>query len=323
MAPAEGVQDLRSRRPHPRSLTRCHDHDVQHHADIRVAPARRPALDYRRAGDCARSRDGGLQPDQARLRPGERPDLPLARSLCRLRQRAIAQGAQCARRHARLASAHATARLRAAARARRGRGRRRRDPRAHVRLGGRAARPHRAGAAAARADDRRCRSHAFAGAGREHREALRRDQRGVPRRSPAAQPAAPPQGGGQARGRARRDVLRPPRCGAARPGRPLGDHLAVRRRGRLRRAQGAPAGRAVAGAPPARREQRPRRRHRPGARVPERHRPLTARKLPPLFGARHGAPMRAGKRSCTTAPARRSGTRPRRRSPAIAPTRAT
>ena len=48
------------------------------------------------AGDCARSRDGGLQPDQARLRPGERPRLPLARPLRRLRRRAVAQA--CATR---------------------------------------------------------------------------------------------------------------------------------------------------------------------------------------------------------------------------------
>ena len=139
MASAEGVQDLRSCRPHPRSLTRCHDHDAQHHADFRVAPARRPALDYRGAGDCAHSRDDGLQPDQARVRPGERLCLPLARPLRRLRRRPVAACAHRARRCARLASPHAAPRLRPALRPRRGRGRRRRDTRAHVRLGGRAA----------------------------------------------------------------------------------------------------------------------------------------------------------------------------------------
>ena len=83
-----------------------------------------------------------------------------------------------------------------------------------------------------RADDRRGRADAHAAADRQHREALRREERttSTATTSPAARSGEAAQGGGQARGRARRDAVRPARRRAARAGRALGRRVAVRRR---------------------------------------------------------------------------------------------
>ena len=58
--PPRRVQHLRQRRAHPRPLSRRHDHDVQPHAAIRVAPGPFPVVDYRGAvaGVAARAERG-------------------------------------------------------------------------------------------------------------------------------------------------------------------------------------------------------------------------------------------------------------------------
>ena len=181
----------------------------------------RPALDYRARWRCARSRARRLQPDQARLRPGERPHLPLARRYVDFDdEQSLSVRARRSTTRSPGIGARSCPTTCSCSRAPRPRSPPTRRPSACA--------PGRASCAAASS---RCCSSSRRRSPMSRSRSRRRSSRNIekrfaetneeyPRRSPAAQPAAPPQGGGQAPGRARRDALRPPRCGAARPRRP-------------------------------------------------------------------------------------------------------
>ena len=230
---------------------------------------RRPvvrSLDYRGAGNGVRPRAGRLQPGQARLRPGEPARLPLARRLRRLRRRAVAQGARA--RSTTTLAWHRRTQLPdyvRAARARRGRGRRDATPERMCAWAGEISEPHRAG----RCSTSRRRSPTSRSRSRRRRSRTSRSASPRPTRSTATSTCSATRSGAT-RPRSKREVE--PRRDALRRARrrrsaswsrdsvatsPYDAEVAVRR------AQGAPAGRAGAGAPPARGEPGPRRRASP------------------------------------------------------------
>ena len=282
-------------------------------------PALHPDPSGRRLSRRWRSRFAFALPGCSLIKLGYGQASPLAfRWLDRYRRlgrRAVAAGAHRARRDARLASAHAAARLRrSCSAAPRPRCSATRRPERMCALGGRDPQPHRSCPAVSRADDRRRRADAHAGAARAHREPLRRQQRRVARRAPAGEPAAATQGRGQARAGARRDALRRlrRRRSASSIAQSVGD-LAVQRRARLRGAARATAGRA-------RLLRRLRATHRGRDEALEQVRAYLgsvsiARRARRIASMPSGSPaqLRASRARCTTRPARRSGARQSKR----------